>query len=98
MAGRDTKRIIVTTSLGMEGFVGVSVADTGSGLSDDVRDRLFEPFVSTKPNGIGLGLAICHSIVVAHGGELSAAPNPDGGTIFHITLPFAARAGEAHDE
>ncbi len=88
---------MVTTSLGKDGFVGVSVADTGSGLSDDVRDRLFEPFVSTKPNGMGLGLAICHSIVEAHGGELSAAPNAGGGTIFHMTLPTTARDGEAHE-
>jgi two-component system sensor kinase FixL len=98
MAGRDTRRIIVTTSPGQAGFVNVSVSDTGSGLADDIRDRLFEPFVSTKPNGMGLGLAISHSIVEAHGGELSAAPNPNGGTIFHMTLPTTAPDGKAHGE
>jgi two-component system sensor kinase FixL len=93
MADRDNRRIVVTTSMGEEEFVNVTVADTGAGLPDEIRARLFEPFVTTKPNGMGLGLAICHSIVEAHGGKLSAAPNPDGGTIFLITLPIAARAG-----
>ena len=93
MADRDNRRIVVTTSMGEEEFVNVTVADTGAGLPDEIRARLFEPFVTTKPNGMGLGLAICRSIVEAHGGKLSAAPNPDGGTIFLMALPFAARAG-----
>jgi two-component system sensor kinase FixL len=55
--------------------------------------RLFQPFVTTKPDGIGIGLSICRSIVDAHGGRLWASANPDGGTIFHILLPVA-RASE----
>ena len=70
--------------------VRISVADNGPGLPDEVRARLFEPFVSTKRSGMGIGLSICHTIVTAHDGELSAEPNPQGGTIFRVTLPVAA--------
>jgi two-component system sensor kinase FixL len=64
------------------------VADTGPGLAPEVAGRLFEPFVSTKPEGMGVGLAICRSIVEAHGGRLWAEPNPGGGTVFRFTLPI----------
>jgi two-component system, LuxR family, sensor kinase FixL len=72
----------------------VIVADTGPGLSDDVRGRLFEAFASTKRDGMGLGLSICRTIVEAHGGRIWAAPHEGGGTEFHFTIPFAA--GEDH--
>ena len=72
------------------GMVEVSVADSGSGLSDDVRAKLFEPFVTTKAAGMGVGLSICRSIVEAHGGTLRAEDNPRGGTVFRFTLPVAA--------
>jgi two-component system sensor kinase FixL len=67
--------------------VEVAVADTGPGLVPEVAGRLFEPFVSTKPEGMGVGLAICRSIVEAHGGRLWAEPNPGGGTVFRFALP-----------
>jgi two-component system sensor kinase FixL len=63
------------------------VADTGPGLAPEVAGRLFEPFVSTKPEGMGVGLAICRTIVEAHGGRLWAEPNPGGGAVFRFTLP-----------
>jgi PAS domain S-box-containing protein len=69
--------------------VEVVVADNGPGLPQLVLDRLFEPFVSTKPDGMGLGLSICRSIVEAHGGRLISAPNPGGGTVFRFTLAAA---------
>jgi PAS domain S-box-containing protein len=65
----------------------IAVADSGPGIPGDVRDRLFEPFVSTKANGMGLGLSICRSIVEAHGGRLRSEPNHSAGTIFLFTLP-----------
>jgi two-component system, LuxR family, sensor kinase FixL len=68
------------------GMVEVNVADTGSGLDPDVLAHLFQPFVTTKPSGMGLGLSICKTIVEAHDGELKAFPNPGGGTIFRFTL------------
>jgi two-component system, LuxR family, sensor kinase FixL len=68
----------------------ISVVDNGPGLPDEVRDKLFQPFVSTKKTGMGVGLSICHTIVTAHDGHLSAEPNPDGGTIFKFTLPIVS--------
>ena len=64
--------------------------DTGPGLPEEVRARLFQPFVTTKQQGMGIGLSICRSIVQAHGGELWVENNPGGGTIFRFTLPRAA--------
>jgi PAS domain S-box-containing protein len=70
--------------------VRISVVDNGPGLPDDIRHRLFQPFVSTKKTGMGIGLSICHTIVTAHNGRLWAEANPAGGTIFRVTLPTAA--------
>jgi two-component system, LuxR family, sensor kinase FixL len=67
-------------------LVEVKVADSGSGLADEILPRLFQPFVTTKPAGMGVGLSICKRIVEAHGGEMGAEPNPGGGTVFHFTL------------
>jgi signal transduction histidine kinase len=66
--------------------VRVSVTDSGRGLPPDV-EPLFEPFYTSKDQGLGMGLAICRSIVSAHQGRLRAFPNPDGGAIFEMTLP-----------
>jgi signal transduction histidine kinase len=65
----------------------VAVRDAGSGLSLDGQDRLFEAFHTTKPHGMGLGLAISRSIVEAHGGQLWATPNDSPGATFQFTLP-----------
>ncbi len=75
-----------------DGMVRISVIDNGPGLPDDVRARLFQPFVSTKKTGMGMGLSICHDIVTAHDGRLWAEANPEGGTIFRLTLPAASSA------
>jgi two-component system, LuxR family, sensor kinase FixL len=65
----------------------VEVRDTGPGLDPEQRDRLFQSFYTTKPDGIGMGLAISRSIAEAHGGRLSAAPNNPCGAVFRLTLP-----------
>ena len=63
-----------------------SVKDRGHGIAEQALERIFEPFVTTRPRGLGLGLAICSSIVSAHGGRLTAANGPDCGAVFHFTL------------
>jgi signal transduction histidine kinase len=67
--------------------VEVSVSDTGTGLPAGIIDTLFAPFVTTKANGLGIGLTIARSIVDAHGGTIAADGNPDGGATFTVTLP-----------
>ena len=66
--------------------VEIAVSDTGAGIDQEIGDRLFDPFASTKGEGMGLGLSICRTIIEAHGGTIRAEPNPDGGTIFRMTL------------
>jgi two-component system sensor kinase FixL len=68
----------------------INVKDTGPGLSQDVAERLFQPFVSTKANGMGVGLSICRTIILRNGGRIWAEPSPGGGTIFSFTLPQTA--------
>ena len=72
----------------------ISVRDAGTGLPANVDGRLFEPFVTSKSSGMGIGLTIARSIVDAHRGSLDARNNPDGGATFTLTLP-TARGGES---
>jgi len=65
----------------------VSVDDTGSGISEAIADQLFQPFVTSKQSGMGIGLSICRTIVQAHGGRIWFEPRPSGGTAFHFTIP-----------
>jgi two-component system sensor kinase FixL len=68
------------------GWVEVRISDTGPGLAPEVLDRLFQPFVTTKAEGMGVGLSICRTIIEAHGGEISAFNRPEGGAVFRFTL------------
>ena len=67
-----------------------SVIDTGPGLTPEVEEHLFQPFVTTKRHGMGVGLSICRTIVEAHGGRLWTEPTPGGGATFRFTVPSAA--------
>lgn len=71
-----------------DGLIEVRVIDNGSGIADSVMERLFTPFFSTKPNGMGMGLNICRSIIEYHKGRLWIENNPEGGTTFAFTLPL----------
>jgi two-component system sensor kinase FixL len=62
------------------------VADTGPGIAPQIAAKLFQPFMTTKPHGMGVGLSISRTIVEAHGGRLWAEDNPGGGTVFRMTL------------
>lgn len=80
-------RLQVITRAAAPGRVQIEVIDSGSGIAPDELERIFEPFVTTKGKGIGLGLAICRSIVSAHGGRLWASNNALGGATLHCELP-----------
>ena len=96
--GARRKAMTITTSTTDQGWSLVSVADNGPGIADDVRERLFQPFMTTKPQGMGVGLSISRSIVEAHGGRIWADANPGGGALFRFTLPPADQQKDIADD
>jgi two-component system sensor kinase FixL len=94
LAEVERREIVLATRRAGPDAIEVTVADSGPGLDPALAGRLFQPFVTTKPEGIGIGLSICRSIVDAHGGRLWASANPEGGTTFHIRLPILRAGGE----
>lgn len=90
MAELPTRQLVISSAADDGSMVKVSVSDTGSGLSPDILPQLFQPFITTKQHGMGVGLSISKTIIEAHGGRLWAEPNPGGGTVFHLTLKLAA--------
>jgi two-component system, LuxR family, sensor kinase FixL len=92
--GVEQREIVLRIRRDGEDSIEIEVADTGPGLTPSVADRLFQPFVTTKPGGLGIGLSICRSIVDAHGGRLWVSDHPVGGIIFHVRLPMAGASGE----
>jgi PAS domain S-box-containing protein len=85
------RELTITTALSDDRTVQIGVADSGSGIVPGMQERLFEPFVTTKTQGLGLGLPICHSIIAAHGGSVRAVNNTGGGASFFVTLPLQAK-------
>jgi len=95
MENEPRRELIVATASGGADLIEISVADTGPGLSHDVAGDLFKPFVTTKSDGMGVGLAICQTIVAAHGGTIWAETSPAGGAIFRFTVRRAAEGDSA---
>jgi PAS domain S-box-containing protein len=83
-------RIFLETGMDGEGRVVFSIRDNGPGIPNENLDLIFDSFFTTKDDGMGIGLAICQSIIAAHGGTLTASNDPGGGAIFQVTLPAMA--------
>jgi two-component system sensor kinase FixL len=90
------KELTITKHAPTDGMVTVSVSDTGPGIDPEVRSQLFQPFVTTKSDGMGVGLSISRTIIDAHGGKLWVDDNPQGGATFRFSLPVAQERGEDH--
>jgi two-component system, LuxR family, sensor kinase FixL len=86
------RRELTISAVRMGEMVEIGVADTGPGLPEQIRTRLFEPFVTTKPDGMGVGLSVCRTIVEAHGGELRGEDADGGGTVFRLTIPCPGKS------
>jgi two-component system sensor kinase FixL len=89
MQDATRRELRVSTRQGTAGVVEIAVADSGTGITPEIAAKLFQPFMTTKPQGMGVGLSISRTIVEAHGGRLWASGNPGGGTIFQLTLKNA---------
>ena len=87
MADQEPREVTLSTRALDDETIEIAVADVGPGIPYEIAGRLFEPFISNKHDGMGLGLSISRSIIEAHEGQLNAEPNPAGGTIFRFTLP-----------
>ncbi|MEJ2115201.1 MAG: PAS domain S-box protein [Gammaproteobacteria bacterium] len=91
----EYKQIIIRSALiAKENRIQVSIIDFGSGIDDETAEQLFNPFFTTKPSGMGMGLAICQSIIQMHGGHLWFTSNENKGSAFHFTLPTALNENE----
>ena len=86
MAESAARELTVSIFPAAGSLVQVDVADTGTGIAPDIMAQLFQPFVTSKPHGMGVGLSISRTIVEAHGGRLWAEARPGGGTVFHMTV------------
>jgi two-component system sensor kinase FixL len=90
----DRRKLDIATAAKPDGTVQVSVSDSGAGIAPEVAAHLFQPFVTTKRKGMGLGLSICRTIVEAHGGKIWVESRPGGGTVFHFTLRTATEEAD----
>jgi signal transduction histidine kinase len=85
--GDGPRELLITTGTAESNGVFVAVRDSGPGLSPDDLDHVFDAFYTTKSNGMGMGLAICRSIIEAHGGRVWVAPNRPRGAVFQFSVP-----------
>ena len=86
MEGCKRRELMISTMPAPDGMISISVADSGTGVSPEMAAQLFQPFITSKRHGMGVGLSISRTIVEGHGGQISCEPNPEGGTVFRFTL------------
>lgn len=86
MEGERRELVVSTRALPAEGLVEIRVSDTGPGIAPEIAAQLFQPFITTKPHGMGVGLSICRTIVESHGGKISVESEPGRGATFRFTL------------
>jgi len=91
MEDSPRRDLVVTARTLPDDMVEVAVADTGPGVSDKIADQLFQPFITTKQQGMGVGLSISRTIIEAHGGRIWVEPNEGGGAVFRFTLRAVPR-------
>lgn len=84
------RQLLISSNAAGDNMVRLSTADTGSGIAPELHKQLFQPFITTKQQGMGVGLSISKTIIEAHGGSIWIEPNPDGGTIVHFTIRRAS--------
>jgi len=89
MANMPRRELTIATRRSADETVEISVIDTGPGVAPEIKEKLFQPFVTSKATGMGVGLSLCRSIVEAHGGRLWAEDSPAGGAAFRFTVPIA---------
>jgi len=94
MFDSPARSLSISSKAGPDEFVTICVEDTGSGISESVAPQLFQPFITSKETGMGIGLSICRTIVEAHGGRIWFEPGDAGGTVFQFTLPRAETGDE----
>jgi two-component system sensor kinase FixL len=89
VAGQPTRELRISIQRSEEAHVEVIVEDSGCGIPDGESDRIFEPFVSSKEAGTGIGLALCRKLIREHGGDISAGRSPLGGARFRMVFPVS---------
>jgi two-component system, LuxR family, sensor kinase FixL len=91
MEGCERRDLTIATAVLPGNLIEIRVTDTGAGISPEISAQLFQPFVTSKRQGMGVGLSISRTIVEAHGGAIAPRPNPGGGTVFSFTLPAVSK-------
>jgi two-component system sensor kinase FixL len=96
MEDSDKRELVVSTAQAPQNMIEISVADTGAGIAPEISAQLFQPFITTKRQGMGVGLSISRTIIEAHGGSIAPRPAVGGGTVFSFTLSAVTKE-EARD-
>lgn len=91
-----TRDLVIATMPAENNMIAIRVTDTGSGIAPEIAGQLFQPFITTKRQGMGVGLSISRTIIEAHGGTITVGANPGGGTMFTLTLPAVAQEEAGH--